>query len=155
MLPGVGVRHEFVSDNGQLIGVLVHHDGRREVLVYDREDSDACSSLMVLTHDDSRTLAELLGAAQVAEEVQEAQHEVEGQSISWIRVEPGGPVDGRTLATGEYRTKTGASVVAVMRGDELVPSPDADFVLRGGDMLVAVGPAAALDGLRALLDVTS
>ena len=44
-LPGVGVRHEFTTDDGTDLGVLVHHDGRREILVYDSDDPDACSSL--------------------------------------------------------------------------------------------------------------
>ena len=42
-LPGVGVRHEFTTADGTDIGVLVHHDGRREILVYDSDDPDACS----------------------------------------------------------------------------------------------------------------
>ena len=152
MLPGVGVRHEFVSDAGQPIGVVVHHDGRREVVVYDKADPDACSSVLTLSHDDTRTLSELLGASQVSEEVAEAQHEVEGQSIAWLKIVPGGPVDGTPISEGSYRTRTGASLVAVIRNDEPVPAPEADFVLKGGDLVVAVGDSGALDELRRLLE---
>ncbi|MEM7140306.1 MAG: TrkA C-terminal domain-containing protein [Actinomycetota bacterium] len=150
-LPGVGVRHEFQTDDGRNVGVLVHHDGRREILVYDKADPDACSSVVTLSHDDTRTLSELLGATQVTEEVQDAQHDVEGQSIAWIRLAQGGVCEGTTIGSGAYRTKTGASIVAVIRDGEPVPSPEADFVLEANDLLVAVGSSEALDGLRNLL----
>ncbi|GJM39454.1 MAG: potassium transporter TrkA [Acidimicrobiales bacterium] len=149
-LPGVGVRHEFQTDAGRQVGVLVHHDGHREILIYDQDDNDACSSVE-LSHDDTRTLSELLGATQVVEEVQEAQHEIEGQSIAWIRVDEDGARNGTTIGSGEYRTRTGASMVAVLRDGEPVPSPEADFVLEAGDLIVAVGSADSLDELRTLL----
>ncbi|MDW3220894.1 MAG: TrkA C-terminal domain-containing protein [Acidimicrobiales bacterium] len=149
-LPGVGVRHEFRTDAGRQVGVLVHHDGHREILIYDQGDNDTCSSVE-LSHDDTRTLSELLGATQVVEEVQEAQHEIEGQSIAWIRVDENGARDGTTIGSGEYRTRTGASMVAVLRDGEPMPSPEADFVLEAGDLIVAVGSADSLDELRTLL----
>lgn len=150
-LPGVGVRHEFETDSGQHVGVLVHHDGRREILVYDQDDADACSSVVELSHDDTRTLSELLGATQVSEEVQETQHDLEGQQIAWIHVAEGGVCQGTTIGSGAYRTKTGASIVAVIRRGDPLPSPEADFVLEAGDLLVAVGSAEALDELRSML----
>lgn len=152
-LPGVGVRHEFETDSGQHVGVLVHHDGRREILVYDQADADACSSVVELSHDDTRTLNELLGATQVVEEVEEAAHDLEGQQLAWIRVLQGGVCEGTTIGSGAYRTRTGASIVAVIRDGEPVPSPEADFVLEADDLLVAVGSSEALDGLRSALGV--
>ncbi len=45
-LPGVGVRHEFTTGEGQDLGVIVHHDGRREILAYDDKDPDTCATLL-------------------------------------------------------------------------------------------------------------
>ena len=75
-LPGVGVRHEFDTDNGQRIGVIVHRDGRREVVVYHHDDPDACSTVLDLTAASARTIAELLGASQVSETVAAVQHDI-------------------------------------------------------------------------------
>ena len=62
-LPGVGVRHEFTTDAGQDIGVLVRHDGRREILVYDSDDPDACRhQLGTLALLAGLRLAQLIGA---------------------------------------------------------------------------------------------
>ena len=66
-LPGVGVRHEFTTSSGERVGVVTHRTGRREVIVYNRSDPDACSAILHLDPDDTRTLAELLGTARVRE----------------------------------------------------------------------------------------
>ncbi len=93
-LPGVGVRHEFTTENGDDIGVLVHHDGRREILVYDSDDPDKCSSLVSLTAADTRTVSELLGASRVTEAVAAVQQEIEGLAIEWIELTPQSPASG-------------------------------------------------------------
>lgn len=151
-LPGVGVRHDFESDAGDTIGVLVHHDGRREVVIYDRKDPDACSSLLPLSHDDARTLAELLGAAQVTEEVSDAAHHMLDQSIAWVRVDAGGPGDGVSLDDGANAVADGATVVAVIRNGVPHASPGGDYVTRQDDLLIAVGDAASLERMRHRLE---
>ena len=83
-LPGVGVRHEFTTAGGVRVGVLSHHTGRREVLVYDRQDPDASTTVLHLAPDDCRTLAELLGATQVSEAVAAVQQRIEGLAIDWV-----------------------------------------------------------------------
>jgi TrkA domain protein len=66
-LPGVGVRHEFVTAGGERVAVVTHRTGRREIAVYDRADEDACTTVLHLSADDTRTLAELLAARPVSE----------------------------------------------------------------------------------------
>ncbi len=150
-LPGVGVRHEYINEAGQSVGVITHHDGRREVVVYDSADPDACASLLTLTRADSQTLAELLGASHVTETVAAVQHQIDGLAIEWIHVTPGTAVVGQSIRDGEYRTRTGASIVAVMRGDTSVPAPDPEFVFDEGDVVVAVGTAEGLAALRSFM----
>ena len=41
LLPGVGVRHEFVTASGERVAVLTHRTGRREVAIYDRAEGIA------------------------------------------------------------------------------------------------------------------
>lgn len=151
ILPGVGVRHDFTTAWGQPLAVLVHHDGRREVLVYSEDDPDASSATVKLTHDESRTMAELLGASQVAEQVGVVQHEIEGLSMEWITVPAGAEADGRTIAEGAYRTHTGASIVAVIRNDTPVAAPEPDFSLAADDTVVAIGTTDGLNTLRAII----
>lgn len=150
-LPGVGVRHEFDTETGERVGVLVHRDGRREIVVYDRNDPDACSTMVNLSVGDTRTMAELLGASQVTEAVSAVQQNIDGLAIEWIALSDSAPAIGSTIRHGEYRTQTGASIVAVIRGEQSVPAPDPEFDFRIGDTVVAVGTTDGLAALRTLL----
>ena len=151
-LPGVGVRHEFTTASGERVGVISHRGGRREILVYDRDDPDACRTVLHLSVDDTRTLAELLGATQVSEALATVLQEVDGLAIDWIRLPPASRHDGRTIADGRLRARTGASIVAVLRGDRTVAGPGPDFQLVSGDLVVAVGRADGLEQMRSILE---
>ncbi len=150
-LPGVGVRYEFTTEVGQEIGVIVHHDGRREMLVYDEDDPDACSSIVNLSETDTHTLGEIFGVSHVSETVAAVRHEIEGLAIEWIEVPDGSGAVGSTIGEGTYRTRTGASIVAVIRGAETVAAPGPDFAFAAGDVVVSVGTVEGLEMLRTLL----
>lgn len=49
------------------------------------------------------------------------------------------PVLGRTLAQLDLRNRAGASVIAVVRGEQPITNPAADLALKAGDALVLVG----------------
>ncbi len=150
-LPGVGIRHEFTTEDGDDIGVIVYHDGRREVLVYDSDDPDACSTMMTLSAADTRTMSELLGASRVTEAVAAVQQEIEGLAIEWIELDPSSPASGATIGDGMYRTKTGSSIVAIIRDGQSIPAPGPEFGLLAGDVVVAVGTAEGLATMRELI----
>lgn len=151
LLPGVGVRHEFTTETGERLAVLTHRSGRREIAVYDRADPDACSTVLHLSPGDTRTLAEVLGVSQVSEALVAVQQQVEGLAIDWVKVTARSPFDGATIADGQFRTQTGASIVAVVRGDMTIPAPGPDTRFVAGDVVVSVGTAEGLSRLRHLL----
>lgn len=149
-LPGVGVRHEFVAASGQRIAVVSHRSGRRELAIYRSDDPDACTTVLELDDHDTAVLAEILGAPQVAAAVT-AMQRIEGLGIDWLHVEASSPASGTTIGAGRYRTRTGASIVAVLRDDQTHPAPGPEFELRAGDVVVAVGTAESLGQLGVLL----
>jgi CPA2 family monovalent cation:H+ antiporter-2 len=69
-----------------------------------------------------------------------------------FRLEKGSPADGKTLRELDFRRQTGASVIAVVRGETPHPNPAADFRLAAGDVLVVVGSHAEIDQAFRLLD---
>jgi TrkA domain protein len=150
-LPGVGVRYEFTTSSGQDVGVIVHHDGRREVLVYDQVDPDSCTSMVSLTESDSQTLGEILGVSHVNETVAAVRHDIEGLAIEWVDIDDDSSAVGTSIGAGAFRSETGASVVAVMRGNRSVPAPGPEFVFEAGDVVVAVGTHDGLLALRRML----
>lgn len=150
-LPGVGVRHEFTTSSGERVAVVSHRSGRRELIVYDRHDPDAAATVVRLSGDDTRTLADLLGATQVSEALTAVQQELEGLAIDWITLPKESRFAEATIAEGEFRTRTGASIVAVVRDDTTIPAPGPDHRFQAGDVVVAVGTSQGLRQLNELL----
>lgn len=150
-LPGIGVRHEFATDGGVPIGVLTHRGGRRELLIYDPSDHDTCRASVRLSPDDSRTLAELLGAATVSERATATAH-IEGLAIDWLTIsaEKVGP-EGTAIADLAIRTRTGVSIIALIRDDTPIPAPEPTARLLPGDTAVVTGTAAGMAAARQLL----
>jgi TrkA domain protein len=150
-LPGVGIRHDFTTNGGERVAVVSHRSGRREIVVYDRNDQDAATTVLHLSRDDTRTLAELLGAAQVSEAVAAVQQQIEGLAIDWIRIPETSALAGATIGDGQFRTRTGSSVVAIVRGDTTIAAPGPEQQLEAGDVAVAVGTPEGLEQLRHLV----
>ncbi|MCH0565776.1 MULTISPECIES: cation:proton antiporter regulatory subunit [unclassified Streptomyces] len=147
LLPGVGLRYEFVNRDGDRIGVVVRRSGDFELVVYEGADPDEARAVLRLTEEEADTLAEILGAPRIAERFADLTKEVPGLSAGQIEVRADTPFAGRPLGDTRARTRTGASIVAVVRGEEVIPSPGPDRVLLPGDVLVVIGTH---DGIAAV-----
>ncbi|HWM15937.1 MAG TPA: potassium transporter TrkA, partial [Microbacterium sp.] len=51
-LPGIGVRHDIVTDAGRRLSVLNLRDGGRELALADQDDPDRASETIDLTDDE-------------------------------------------------------------------------------------------------------
>ncbi|MEO6987619.1 MAG: cation:proton antiporter regulatory subunit [Aquihabitans sp.] len=150
-LPGVGVRLEFTTESGDRLGVLVHRGGRREIMIYDEVDPDRCTSVLHLESNETQALSEMLGGSRISEVITGVEQEIEGLSIDWLNVPEGSPFVGKSIGAGMFRTKTGVSIVAVVRGSETFAAPGPDFVLSAGDVAVAVGTSPGIKDARTML----
>jgi TrkA domain protein len=150
-LPGVGVRYEFVTEDGQHVEVVLLRSGRREIYVAKSADPDEFKRVISLSPNDARTMTELLGASRVAEQLTELQQRIEGLVIDWLPVRDDSPFVAKTIGDTRIRTRTGVSVVAMVRGDDAVPAPGPDEVIRAGDYLVVVGTGQGIEQVVELL----
>jgi TrkA domain protein len=150
-LPGVGLRLEFVTTEGNRIGVIHHRTGRRELFICSEDDPDTVTTSLDLTDDDSHALAEALGASTVIENLADLQQQVEGLAIDWLTLEAGTPYVGRPLGDARIRTRTGVSVVAVIREAVHFPAPGPEFTFRDDDTLVVVGTTEGIEAVTDLL----
>lgn len=150
-LPGVGLRYDSTTRSGRQIGVVSHRSGRHDLLVYDRKDPDTCTEVVQLTEEEADTLAEILGAVRIAGRLAELQQRIEGLAIDWLDIPPGSPYAGRPLGDTAARSRTGTSIVAVLRGDQAIPAPGPDTPLRAGDTAVVVGTPGGIAALTRLL----
>jgi TrkA domain protein len=150
-LPGVGLRYDFTTGSGRQLGVVSHRSGRRDLLVYDRRDPDTCQEVIQLTEEEADTLAQMLGAARIAGRLAQLQQRIAGLAIDWLQIRPGSPYAGRPLGETQARTRTGTSIVALLRGERAIPAPGPGEPLRAGDTVVVVGTPKGIAALARLL----
>lgn len=150
-LPGIGVRKDFALRNGRRVGVVTHRDGHIELIVSKSDDPDACLASLALSNDEAGTLANLLGAPQLVAQLTEEHRDVPGINTRQLPIKANAPFDGRTLGDTALRTRTGVSVVAVMRAGQVHPSPKPDFTFTAGDLLVTVGTSEGLESALKIL----
>ena len=150
-LPGVGVRHDFETRGRRRVGVIAHRVGHRELIIYDEEDPDAVAETVRLEEDDAYTLAELLGASRVTQAVDAIRQSIEGLALDWIPIGDTWWCNSRTIADSQMRRRTGVSIVAIIRGDQTIPSPEPPESLLAGDTVVVVGTPEGIERAIALL----
>lgn len=138
-LPGVGLRYAFGTGGGERLSVVHHHSGRVQVYLSEPDDPDAARLVLDLDEEDSRVLAELLGASRVVREIDRLQQSVSGLSIEWLDVPEGAAVSGQSIGELEIRSTTGVTVVAALREGRTLAVPGPGFILQGGDTIVVVG----------------
>ncbi len=151
LLPGVGLRYEFVNHEGDRIGVVAQRTGNFELVVYPSDDPDEAQSVLRLTSQEADTLAEILGAPRIAERFADLTREVPGLSAGQVEVRRDSPFVGRALGDTRARTRTGASIVAVVRGDDVIASPGPGQTLEAGDTLVVIGTHDGIAGVQRII----
>lgn len=147
-LPGIGTREDFALRDGRRIGVITHKDGKFELMLSRKDDPDACMASIPLGPEEASTLAGLLGAPQLVAQLNEQHRDISGVSTRQL---PCTAFGGRTLGATALRTRTGASIVAVVRAGVAHPSPSPEFRFEEGDVAVVVGTAEGLDKAAAIL----
>lgn len=151
LLPGVGLRYEFVNHRGARVGVIALRSGGFEVSLYEGADPDRASSTVHLDIQEADALAQILGAPRISERFADLTREIPGLSAGQVEIAVGGTFVDRRLGETRARTRTGASIVAVVRGERVIASPGPDEVLRAGDVLVVIGTASGLAGVAELI----
>ena len=63
---------DLETDDGRLVGVVVHQTGRRDLVIYDEQDRDRAGESVELSEDEGHTLGELLGGSRVVERLDDA-----------------------------------------------------------------------------------
>lgn len=139
-LPGVGVLHTFVTDDGGKLGVITHRSGHSDLIAFsDAEGGPNASKVSLrLDEDEAHTLAELLGGTRITESLSSLES-IPGLSIDWFTVDYEDHIAGQKLGNLASRGVVGLTVVAVVRGESANPAPSDDFTVFPGDTLVVAG----------------
>lgn len=150
-LPGIGLKHEFTSRAGRRIGVVSHRTGRRDLIIYDPDDPDSAREDIVLNDDEADALAELLGAPRIVQRLNHLHKQVEGLVSVQLPITGESPFADRQMGAARVRTRTGASIVAIVRAGRVITSPAPDLALLAGDVIVVVGTAESTAAVAEIL----
>jgi len=92
----------------------------------------------ISTHEEHRVLDQLLRS-------------VRGLEIAWVLVDSASPLADQTLAEANIRAKTEASVIAILRNQQVIANPKSATALQAGDVVGLIGEAPQVAEARRLL----
>lgn len=69
-----------------------------------------------------------------------------------MHIAPGSPFVDRPLGDTQARTRTGASIVAIVRNEEVLASPGPAEILRARDVLVVIGTEDGIGAVEQIVD---
>ena len=153
-LAGIGFRDDIITSTGARLGVLTHRDGQREVAIYAAEDPDATAASLTITSAEAAALSELLGSATLLDQLAKISDTVPGIFTEHLSLPADSKYIDGELGDTHARTKTGVSIVAIVREKNVIASPRPGQDLQSGDILVAVGTREGLDALAEILSNT-
>jgi monovalent cation:H+ antiporter-2, CPA2 family len=88
----------------------------------------------------------LRGLSKDFESLEDLRYYLKDVEISTVRLEPGAPLAGKTLAQMELRKQYGITVLAVRRDERMIFNPEPDMRLRAGDLLIVLGAPEKIAG---------
>ncbi|WP_254524907.1 cation:proton antiporter regulatory subunit [Natrinema caseinilyticum] len=139
-LPGVGKKFEVELEDGERLVIVTHNTGKREVFLKPDADADG-DKLFDLSDRLARTVGTILEGAYF-QPVQTEQVETmlgDETYLEWYGVTDESDFAGQRLAESNIRERTGVSIVAIQRDDELISPPTPETVIEVGDTLVVIG----------------
>jgi monovalent cation:H+ antiporter-2, CPA2 family len=90
-------------------------------------------------HADYQLVAQLQNASRLLE-------------LNWLTLPQDSPVIGRTIAEAHIRSRTGASIVAAMRGGVLLTNPGSEHRFEPGERVAALGTPEQLAAFQTLVE---
>lgn len=151
-LPGIGKKYVMPLRAGGNLAIIVRPDGERQLFHF-LEDEDRPTDVVKVQRDEAQQVANLLGTAMVGSpDLGKLELVLGALEIEWVTLDDESALVGRTLADSEMRRRTGASVVAVIRGEDAIPNPDIDTTFRVGDTLLLVGDDKQTEAARLLIE---
>ena len=148
----MGVRNDVITASGRRVSVVSLRSGERNIAFFDVDDPDACTASIAMTDDEAAAVADLLGATLTLSRLTGLSDDHIGLFTEEIALPTGSKFVGRPMGDTKARTLTSSSIVAIVRGTEVIASPTPHEVFEAGDVIVAVGTRKGLDALSKVID---
>ncbi|WP_112283499.1 cation:proton antiporter regulatory subunit [Prauserella muralis] len=156
LLPGVGIRYEFSTAHGDRVGIVVsRNEDAFDVVTYPPGEEETSRPAFRLTRTEADAVIEILGVPQLSERLADLTRDIPGLAAAEIDIPADSVHAGATLGDTRARTRTGATVVAVVHDGTVIPAPSPRERLCPGDVLVVLGTHAGIARLRRILTSTA
>ncbi|MYL33766.1 potassium transporter TrkA [Pontibacillus yanchengensis] len=150
-LPGIGQKISLTTAEDSQLVLIVHHTGKRELYFFDEANSDEADFGMDLTADETRELgAQLLGATYQPVDADKLKMFNSQIVMDWIEIKPSSPIVHQTIEESEIRNQTGATIIGIVKGDDIIAIPEAYTKLQPGDVLMGIGKKDQIATLTSL-----
>ncbi len=136
-LPGVGTQYSIDVGKDEELIIVEHRVGHWELARLDAEGRT--HRLLQLQPREASELGRILAHGDVVQEDPRKRMLFEQIGIEWATLDEASPLVGQTLESSGIRARTGANVIAVLRGDSSIPSPPPGTRFAEGDTLVLIG----------------
>ncbi|MFZ3089969.1 MAG: TrkA C-terminal domain-containing protein [Nitrospirota bacterium] len=143
-------RFTIISKNGDKIEVVIYSDGKRGIEYYKR-DAKAPASVVMDERDAQQVAAVIGGAFNDTKILEPGDIALKSLMLEWIRLEANVTVAGKSLGELRIREKTGVSIVAILRGENLLPSPKENKILLGRDYLLIIGKKDEIEKFKEMI----
>lgn len=136
-LPGIGKKY-IVRTAEWEINIIVQDTGNKQIY-FNRDDEIFFE--VTLTPDEAKKIGLILTEAIYQTVSKDKIEYIQKRLIfEWIKIPDNSIFVGKSISDLEIRKKTGVSVVAVYRNNELLPNPDPyDFKFFPNDVIVCIG----------------
>lgn len=152
-LPGIGWKYALTTSEGERITVILHNTGHRELYYFDK-GADFPSQAVRMSDEEGRQLGAILSGAYYQPVGEAKLQTVLGElTIDWYTVSEGSPLAGRTIGELQIRARTGASIIAILRGQEAPNvNPGPESRIESGDTLMVIGSRRQVEAFRGSAD---
>jgi len=124
----------------QLLVIIVHHTGKRELYFFDNADSDEADYAFELSPDETREVAaQLLGTTYQPADIEKMRMFKRQLIVDYIKLKQGSSLAFKTIEESDIRNETGAMIIGVVDGEDVIAVPEPDTELKPGDILMAIG----------------
>jgi len=139
-LPGIGKRYSFETAEGDNLVVILHQSGHREIYHFAGSDEDEPDFTIKLSDEEARQLGTiLLGVDYQPVADDRVELFLKSIRIGWVQVLSDSELANKRIIDSRIRAKTGATIIGIQRGEDMIGSPDINEVILPGDTLMIIG----------------
>jgi len=146
-LPGIGMKYWMDTESGEKFTVIRHDAGKTELYFF-KEDEEFPSAALTLNQAEAREVGAVLYGPSECRIVETMDMTLKDMVIEWVKVGPESRLRDRTIGELQIRKATGASVIAIIRGEAGIPSPSPEEVIREDDTLLVIGSREQTDRFK-------